>query len=73
MTEIVLILTVGIILLSVSQVLTVRIFLKHLEILPTKEDKTKPDIDDINDFGVEKYVDLSDVTPEDGIKSLTKK
>lgn len=73
MNAVILILTVGLVLLSVSQILTVRIFLKYLEILPTKEETSKPQEDDVNDYGTEKYVDLSEVTPEDGIKSLIKK
>ena len=73
MIEVILILTIGLVLLSVSQMLTVRVFLKYLEVIPKKEEIVKNEIDDVNDYGTEKYVDLSEVTPEDGIKSLTKK
>ncbi len=71
MTAVVLILTAGIILLSVSQVFTVFFFLKKLEIVP--EAQSKPKIEDVNDFGDDKYVDLSEITPEMGIKSLIQK
>jgi hypothetical protein len=73
MEAIVLILTVGLILMSISQALTVRIFLKYLEVIPQTEPKPKISEDDANQFEEEKYVDLSEVTPEEGIKSLTKK
>jgi len=73
MTEVVLILTVGLVGVSISQVLTIRAFLKHLQVIPTVPKKEKVEDDDVNQFETVKYVDLSEVSPEDGIKSIINK
>lgn len=71
MTVALIILTLALVFMVAFNVFTVHIFLKQVKVIPEaqpKEKETEP-----NDFGDDKYMDLSEVTPEMGVKSLTRK
>jgi hypothetical protein len=74
MTSVILILTVGLILLSISQVATVYIFLTYLGIAPKIISKVKRvKKEDANDFGESKYVDISEIPSQEALQSFGKK
>lgn len=72
MTVVVILLTLALLFMVAFNVFTVHIFLKQVKVIPESEPKQKT-VEDPNDFGEEKYMDLSEITPEMGVKSLTRK
>lgn len=69
MTTVVIILTIALFLMSVSQIVFVYFLLSKKELISIE----KPTHGDVNEYGESKFIDISDVSPEEGIKSLNRK
>ena len=72
MTLAVIILTVGILLLVISQIATVYLVLRYVKVAPKIQITGDDDMNDFSEVEEDKYLDLSEVDPEEGLKAIKK-
>lgn len=74
MESTIIVLTFALLFMIVVQIATVYIFLKHLGVAPKLTMPVRVvKNEDTNDFGENKYVDISEITPEEGLQALRNK